>query len=144
MSYVALAARVCLSIIFLKSGIGKIMGFDGLQQTLTSQNLPLVPVLAVGTIAFLVAGGVSILLGFKTRIGAVLLVIFLIPTTLIFHNPIVNSEEWNSFLKNLGLVGGLLMLIYAGAGALSLDTAMGAIGPGSVGASNAADESEAT
>ncbi|MGC1247683.1 MAG: DoxX family protein, partial [Spirulinaceae cyanobacterium] len=57
----------------------------------------------------------------KVRIGAILLIIFLIPATLVFHNPAVPGEI-NNFLKNLALIGGLLMTIYAGAGALSLDS----------------------
>lgn len=142
MSYVALAARVCLSIIFLKSGIGKAMDFGGLQQTLVGQNLPFAPVLAVGTIVFLIAGGVSILIGFKTQVGAILLVIFLIPTTLVFHNPIGNPEEWNAFLKNLGLAGGLLMLVYAGAGALSLDRAIDGKGTRSMETPDTSDSSK--
>ena len=50
-----------------------------------------------------------------------MLILFLIPATLVFHNPIANPDEMNAFLKNIGLIGGLLMVIYAGAGALSID-----------------------
>ena len=50
------------------------------------------------------------------------LILFLIPATLVFHNPIANPSEINGFLKNIGLIGGLLMVIYTGAGALSIDS----------------------
>ncbi len=50
-----------------------------------------------------------------------MLILFLIPATLVFHNPLADPGEMNSFLKNIGLIGGLLMTIYAGAGALSID-----------------------
>ena len=72
-------------------------------------------------IAFQLLGGLSLLLGYKVKIGSILLILFLIPATLVFHNPIANPEELNSFIKNIGLIGGLLMVIYAGAGALSID-----------------------
>lgn len=121
MPYVALAARVFLSIIFLKAGISHITGFSGFQQTIASQGVPLPALTAVGTIVFLLVGGALLLLGFKTRIGAILLIIFLIPTTLLFHNFIADPSETNAFLKNLGLIGGLLMVIYSGPGQLSID-----------------------
>lgn len=121
MEYLALAARICLCLIFFKAGISHITGFSGLVQTLNSQGLPLASVLAAGTVLFQLLGSVSLLLGYKTNIGAILLIIFLIPATLLFHNPIANPNEINDFLKNIGLIGGLLMVIYAGSGALSVD-----------------------
>jgi putative oxidoreductase len=121
MEYIALAARICLCLIFFKAGISHITGFSGLVETLRSQGLPLAIVLAAGTVFFQLLGSVSLLLGYKTNIGAILLIIFLIPATLLFHNPIADPNEINDFLKNIGLIGGLLMVIYAGAGALSVN-----------------------
>ncbi|MGF1535291.1 MAG: DoxX family protein [Elainellaceae cyanobacterium] len=121
MSYVALAARVFLSIIFIRSGISHLLGFSGFQQTIASQGVPLAGLTAVVTIIFLLAGGLLLLLGFKTTIGAILLIVFLVPTTLLFHNFLADPSETNAFLKNLGLIGGLLMMIYAGPGKISLD-----------------------
>ncbi len=125
MPYVALAARVFLSIIFLKAGISHLLTFGGLQQAIASQGLPLTGLLAAGTVVFLLVGSVMLLLGFKTKIGAILLIVFLIPTTLLFHNFIADPAETNAFLKNLGLIGGLLMTIYSGPGRLSLDAQRG-------------------
>jgi len=121
MPYVALAARVFLSIIFIKAGISHISGFSGFQQTIAGQGLPLPGLVAVGAIAFLLIGGILLLLGFKTQIGAILLIVFLVPTTLLFHNFIADPSQTNAFLKNLGLIGGLLMTIFAGPGRLSID-----------------------
>jgi putative oxidoreductase len=75
------------------------------------------------------AGGLSLLLGFLTRIGAVGLFIFLIPTTLLFHNfwaapEAQHQEQMVNFLKNLAVMGGLLMVVAYGAGPLSIDSAM--------------------
>lgn len=121
MEYVALAARICLCLIFLKAGISHIIGFSGFTEVISSQGLPLAPLLALGTVVFQVLGGISLLLGYQTKIGSILLILFLIPASLMFHNPIADPNELNSFLKNIGLIGGLLMVIYAGAGALSID-----------------------
>jgi putative oxidoreductase len=121
MKYVALAARICLCLIFFKAGISHFTGFSGLVETINSQGLPLASLLAAGTVFFQLLGSVSLLLGYKTNIGAILLIIFLIPASLVFHNPIADPSQINDFLKNIGLIGGLLMVIYAGAGALSVD-----------------------
>lgn len=121
MEYVALAARVCLSLIFIRAGINHLITFSGFVDTISGLGVPLSPLAALLAIVFLIAGGVMILLGFKTQIGAILVILFLIPTTLVVHNPLADPSQWTAFLKNLGLIGGLLMVIYAGPGALSLD-----------------------
>ncbi|MBE9044976.1 DoxX family protein [Pleurocapsales cyanobacterium LEGE 10410] len=121
MKYLPLAARICLCIIFINSGIGKIFGFAGTAEMMAGQGLPIPQVLLIFTIAFQLLGGLSLLFGYKVKLGSLLLILFLIPATLVFHNPIANPDELNNFLKNLGLIGGLLMVIYAGAGALSID-----------------------
>ena len=87
-----------------------------------------VPALLVplsGVIALV--GGLSLLLGFHTRIGAWLLVIFLVPVTLMMHNfwaatdLVTYQIERAMFLKNLTMLGGALLISYYGAGPLSLD-----------------------
>lgn len=121
MKYLPLIARVCLALIFLKAGINHLLGFAGFADMI-GQQLPLGALLAAGTIIFQLLGSLSLLLGYKVNIGAALLIIFLLPTSLIFHNP-TDPAQLNAFLKNLGLIGGLLMVVYAGAGAASLDHA---------------------
>ncbi|MDJ0589846.1 MAG: DoxX family protein [Pleurocapsa sp. MO_226.B13] len=122
MKYIPLAARICLCIIFINSGIGKIFGFASTAEMMANQGLPIANILLIFTIAFQLLGGLSLLLGYKVKIGSILLILFLIPATLVFHNPLADPGEMNSFLKNIGLIGGLLMVIYAGAGALSVDS----------------------
>ena len=121
MEYIPLAARICLSIIFLKAGISHLLGFGGFVNQIGSQGLPLAGLLAAATVLFQILGSISLLIGYKTKIGSILLIVFLIPASLMFHNPIADPSQINDFLKNLGLIGGLLMVIYAGAGALSVD-----------------------
>ena len=121
MKYIPLIARICLSIIFLNSAISKITDFSGTEQMMADKGLPLAGLLLIGSIIFQLMGGISLVLGYKVRWGAIILILFLIPTTLVFHNFWANPDELTAFLKNLGLIGGLLMVYYAGAGAVSLD-----------------------
>lgn len=121
MSYIPLVARICLSIIFLNSAISKIVGFAATEQMMVEKGLPLAGLLLIGNIIFQLVGGISLVLGYKVRWGAIILILFLIPTTLVFHNFLANPDELTAFLKNLALIGGLLMVYYAGAGAVSLD-----------------------
>ncbi|MGB3670657.1 MAG: DoxX family protein [Phormidesmis sp.] len=116
--YLALAGRICLALIFLNAGINHLLGFSGFVSTISGKGLPLASVLAVGTIVFLLVGAVFLLLGYQTKIGAWLLIAFLIPTTLIFHPP---TSDLGGFLKNLALIGGLLMTVENGPGLLSVD-----------------------
>ncbi len=118
MKYFPLASRVCLCLIFLKAGISHIIGYSSTVEMMSSKGLPIPDILLIFTIAFQLLGGLSLLLGYKVKIGSWLLIAFLIPATLAFHNP---ASDINGFLKNIGLIGGLLMVIYAGAGALSID-----------------------
>lgn len=121
MKYLPLAARICLCLIFLKAGISHLIDYSSTVEMMTNQGLPIPQLLLIFTIAFQLLGGLSLLLGYKVIIGSILLIIFLIPATIVFHNP---ASDINGFLKNIGLIGGLLMMIYAGAGALSIDRSL--------------------
>ena len=80
-----LIGRIMIAQIFLMSGFGKIFNFAGTQQYMAGYGMPLTALLLFGAIVFELAGGFSLLLGYKARWGAILLIVFLIPTTLIFH-----------------------------------------------------------
>lgn len=123
MNYIPLIARIFLSVIFLRSALSKILDFSGTQQQIAANGIPLAltGLLLAGAIVFELAGGLSVLLGYKARWGAILLIIFLVPTTLIFHTNFAEEMQVIQFLKNLALVGGLLMVVYFSSGPLSLD-----------------------
>ncbi|BAU67107.1 hypothetical protein STA3757_45170 [Stanieria sp. NIES-3757] len=122
MKYLPLAARICLCLIFLKAGISHLLEFNSTVLMMTSKGLPIANILLFFTVLFQLLGGLSLLLGYQVKAGSILLILFLIPATLVFHNPITDPSQVNDFLKNIGLIGGLLMVIYAGAGALSIDS----------------------
>ena len=119
--YTALVARTFIAIIFIQTGIAKVTNFAGTQQQIASVGIPLAALVALFAIIFEIAGGFSLVLGYKARIGSILLLLFLIPATLMFHNPIVDASQMIQFLKNLAIVGGLLMVAVYGSGPMSLD-----------------------
>ena len=117
--WISLLARIFLSAVFLKSGIGKIFSGASTQQYMESSGVP--GWLLIPTIIVLLIGGLSVLLGYKARYGALALVGFLIPATLVFHNIFIEPAQEIAFMKNLGLIGGLLMVTSFGPGSISFD-----------------------
>ncbi len=123
---VALAGRLFLSILFITAGFGKVMAFGGTAGYIASKGLPVPEVLAGLAIIAELGGGLAILFGFKTRLVAWLLVLFLIIITPIFHNfwaaaaDQVGNQKIN-FMKNLSILGGMLMVAGFGAGRFSID-----------------------
>lgn len=121
-------ARLMIATIFLMSAVGnKIPNFSSVVGYMTSEGVPFATPMLVGAIAFLIAGSLSIVVGYKTRIGASLLLIFLVLATYFFH------DFWNfegaevqpqliQFMKNLSLMGTMLFLIANGPGEVSLDS----------------------
>ena len=73
------------------------------------------------------AGGLSVLLGFRAKIGAWLLVLFLVPVTVMMHNfwavqdPMMRGMQQAMFMKNLSMLGAALLISHFGAGPLSFD-----------------------
>jgi putative oxidoreductase len=124
--FAALVARILLSGMFIYSGFGKVMGFAGTAGYIASMGLPLPEVMTAGAIAAELGGGLLLLLGLKARWAALALFLFLIPATLIFHKfwgvaPDLARNQQIHFLKNVTIMGGMLMVWAFGPGRLSLD-----------------------
>ena len=138
---ITVAGRVLLALIFLMSAAGnKIPQFTSVAQLMERQGVPMPKIMLVGAIVFLLAGSLSLVLGFKARLGAALLLVFLVLATYYFHDfwtwPVdamwvlntnpeaklpVRQIEMISFMKNLALMGALLLVMANGPGPLSLD-----------------------
>ncbi|HNU68019.1 MAG TPA: DoxX family protein [Myxococcota bacterium] len=121
-----LVGRILLGVLFLMAGIGKISGWEGTAGYMASVGMPFVPLFLFGAIVLEVGGGLSLLLGLKARLGGLLLAMFLVPTTLIFHAfwNLEGQERYMQMLmfnKNLAIIGGLLYVAVFGAGKFSLD-----------------------
>jgi putative oxidoreductase len=107
--------RLCLGAIFLASGSGKVADLRGTAAYMHSAHMVAVPFFLASAIAVELLGGLSVITGFKSRWGALLLILFLIPATLIFHNfwafqGMERQMQTIQFLKNLSICGGLLYL----------------------------------
>lgn len=117
----ALLARLLLSIIFLGAGINKIIHYSATIDKMAAVGVPLPQVALPLAITFLLLGGGLVLLGIRGRTGAWLLIAFLIPVTYYFHPVWSDASQEIAFLKNLSILGGLLMVVVHGTGGLSLD-----------------------
>ena len=117
-----LIGRVLLVLIFLNSGVGKIGNFAGTTQYMAKFGMPYTSFFLLGAIFLEIVGSLSIVLGYFTRLGTVLIILFLIPATLIFHADFQDRIQVIMFLKNVSMLGGCLVLMGSGPGRLSLDT----------------------
>ncbi len=121
MSVVALLGRILLALIFVLSGLNKISNFAGAQQMMAQHGMPFTPIFLIAAILIEVIGGLSVLVGYRARVGATALALFLIPTTAIFHTNFADQVQMVMFLKNLSIIGGLMMVAAHGSGGISLD-----------------------
>ena len=114
-----LIARICLSSFFLWAGVTKVWNWKGTVEYMKSKGMPS-SVLPAAVILQLV-GGLSVFLGFQARIGAVLLIVFVIPAAVKMHNfwKVTGPERTTQktlFMKDVAILGGLLLLLATGAG----------------------------
>ncbi len=135
---VVLLARLVLSPLFVFAGVNHLLNWNGTIKYMTSKGMGIeavfgssspivVQVLLAGATAFLLLGGLSVLLGIRARWGAVLLIVFLVPAALIFHDfwhydGQIQQLQMANFMKNITIAGGLLMVLAVGSGTWSLDT----------------------
>ena len=122
----ALVARILLTVMFIYSGFGKITGFEGTVGYIASKGMPVPQLLAIGAIAIELGAGLLLLVGYKARWAALAIFLFLIPATLAFHNFWASSPDQYqmqkiNFLKNLTIMGGMLMVWAFGPGRFALD-----------------------
>jgi putative oxidoreductase len=123
---VVLLGRILLGVLFVWGGIGKVMGFGGTVQYIGSSGLPLPQLLAIGAIVVELGGGLLLIAGWKARWAALALAGFTLVAGLVFHAfwaappDQVMSQQVN-FVKNIAIIGGLLMVCAHGPGRLSVD-----------------------
>ncbi len=126
--WAALLGRILLAGLFVISGYEKIPGFEGTAGFIASKGLPMPQVLAAIAILIELGGGLAVLLGGKARWAALVLAIFLIVITPIFHGfwaapPDQMMEQQIHFMKNVSILGGTLLLFAFGPGRYSVDKA---------------------
>jgi putative oxidoreductase len=126
--WAALLGRIALAAIFVQSGYGKLTGFDGTVAYIASKGLAAPQVLAAISVLIELGGGLALVIGWKTRWAALLFIAFVFVITPIFHNywaapPAQAMAQQVNFMKNLSILGGMLLLFGFGPGRYSLDKA---------------------
>jgi len=125
MGIVVLLGRVFLSAIFL-AGAPRHFTREGIAHA-AALGVPLAPVLVPLSGLLALAGGASLLLGYRAAWGAWLIVAFLVPVTVMMHafwrldDPVAVHAQQAMFMKNVALLGAALLVSHFGAGPLSLD-----------------------
>jgi putative oxidoreductase len=114
-----LGGRILLSVLFLLSGLGKIGAYAGTAAYMSSVGVP--GALLPAVIATEVLGALAIIVGWKTRVIALLLAGFSLLTAVVFHNHFGDQIQMIMFLKNVSIAGGYLLLVANGPGPLSID-----------------------
>jgi putative oxidoreductase len=119
--------RIVLVIMFIFSGVGKLMDVSGTAAYIASKGLPLPQLGAIGAGAGELLCGLAIAVGWQTRLAAVGLILFTAAAAFFFHdfwNLPAGGERTSQMIhamKNLSIIGGLIVLVGAGAGRFSLD-----------------------
>ncbi|MCS0585134.1 DoxX family protein [Massilia pinisoli] len=111
-------ARALVGVLFLASGINKILGFGYVAGWMNSLGFPAAGLLLAGAIVLEIVGGLALVTGFQAKTAALALALFTVPVTLIFHgfwhvDAAEFQNQLNHFLKNVAIFGGLLALFDA-------------------------------
>lgn len=123
-----LGGRIILGLYFLLPGaLMKILNFQGTADYMASHNMIMIPFFLALTIAVQLFGGLGVMLGYQTKISAFLLAGLTLVISLVMHNfwsldeGIVRAHETQNFVKNMGIMAGLLAIAGLGAGPFSFD-----------------------
>lgn len=117
--FAAPVGRLLMALIFILGGVSKLGALGGTAAYMQSVGVP--GALALPAALFELLGGLAILIGWQTRIVALLLAGFCVVTALLFHSNVADQMMMIMFMKNLAMAGGFLILCAHGAGAMSID-----------------------
>lgn len=121
MDWIALAGRLAMSFIFIRSGFGMAMNPSGTVAMFTKLGLPVPGAAYAVTLAIEIGIGILFLLGFRARITALILAGWCIATAFVVHYHPSDASNMIHFWKNVCMAGGFLQVVAFGAGRLSLD-----------------------
>ena len=124
--FLALVGRVLLAVMFVYSGYGKIGGFEGTAHSIASKGLPLPVVGAAIALVIELIGGLMLAVGWKARWAAAAMAVFTVVATYFYHDFWHMAEGARMtneimFLKNVAVIGGMLLVVAFGPGRYSLD-----------------------
>ena len=119
MQVIEVLGRIFLSTLFLIEGINKIFNYESTIEYMENFNVP--EYLAIPAIIVEILFPLLLIVGYQTKISALVLAIFTLTTALIFHTDFTNQMQLTSFLKNFAITGGFLIIFVNGAGKYSID-----------------------
>ena len=119
MHVIEVLGRMFLSTIFLIEGINKIFNYESTIEYMENFSVP--EYLAIPAIIVEILFPLLLVVGYQTKISALVLAMFTLATALIFHTDFTNQMQLTSFLKNFAIAGGFLIIFVNGAGKYSLD-----------------------
>ena len=119
MHIIEVLGRIFLSTIFLIEGINKIFNYESTIEYMENFNVP--EYLAIPAIIVEILFPLLLIVGYQTKISALVLAIFTLAAALIFHTDFTNQMQLTSFLKNFAIAGGFLIIFVNGAGKYSID-----------------------
>ena len=120
MHIVEILGRLLLSAIFLINGIGKIFNYEGTIQYMENFDVPGYLIIPAITVEILFP--ILLILGYYTKFSALVLSLFTLALAVIFHTDFSNQMQLMSFLKNIAIAGGFLIIFVYGPGKYSLDS----------------------
>ena len=119
MHVIEVLGRIFLSTIFLIEGINKIFNYENTIEYMENFSVP--EYLAIPAIIVEILFPLLLVVGYQTKISALVLAMFTLATALIFHTDFTNQMQLTSFLKNFAIAGGFLIIFARGAGKYSID-----------------------
>ena len=119
MHIVEILGRILLSAIFIINGIGKIFNYEGTIQYMENFDIPGYLIIPAITVEILFP--ILLILGYYTKFSALVLSLFTLALAVIFHTDFSNQMQLMSFLKNIAIAGGFLIIFVYGPGKYSLD-----------------------
>jgi putative oxidoreductase len=119
--YLPLLGRVLIGVPLMLSGLSKLASHDATVGYIASVGLPFAQLGWLMAMAVEMGGAILLAVGYRTRIVALVVALFTLVTAIFFHRNFADQNEMIHFFKNIMLVGGLLQIVYFGAGPMSID-----------------------
>lgn len=120
--------RILLGLYFIGPGLLKVFGWEATAESMLDKNMIMVPFFLGLTILIQLGGGAAMVVGYKTKPVAFVLAGITLVISLVMHNfwtmpvgELQTNHELQNFIKNMGIMAGLLMAAGLGAGPWSLD-----------------------
>lgn len=115
-----LLGRIFISSIFLYQAVVNILEAVSVKKEMIEYSVNRIDFLFATGIVLMIIGGLSVLIGYRAKLGAMLLLVFLVPSTLTYYFDFSDELQQQMFIRNIAIIGGLLMIVANGSGRYSI------------------------